>query len=607
MCEQKMIHTGVAWCELEVDEGLLALVREIRANERLIREALEDADLESIVRATVVDGVRAAESLAQDADITTETLFDRCFHMTGKPWSQAPNRRDMRERIRVYRALSQCVSVPTDADGLLDLWMRAMDGEVAYYSDCEVARFRTHGTPFGHGDDPFGDYPPPCGAETVDAIDIPREIDALLEFAHRGDIPAEIRAGAAHYLHGHIHPFRDGNGHTGRMLGCLILAPAYTDATIVAFVRRVQLDRPTMFDAMKKATRMRRGISAVVLLFLEYLRAAQGDVLAELATVRLPLERVSAQGCTLLGAGRKNRAVYLMRDGRVLKQVAAKGRLTRAIGVFDSMQAAYDAGAPIARPFGLVDIENGYAVVLERVSGQTLGELVSQGVMSPREAGSQAARCLHVLHAIRVESARLRDVRAIMVSMIEETDTWLPSDVMHALLDLVGRVPATTSLLHCDAHAGNVMLDETGATLIDADSICVGHPVFELGFARSSLICEAEVDLKRAERFLGISATEARDIWQRLLADYLSGWDDGEIQAIDRAAELVAWVALIGRLTRGAADDTTSGAQFLRMAQAIGRVSALVEEVGRLDFDQSRLHASQPAQAIPSSSKSLSS
>ena len=86
----------------------------------------------------------------------------------------------------------------------------------------------------------FDRRPAPPECETDAADDIPRDVDALLRFVGRGDLPAEWAAFTSYFLLLRIHPFRDGNGHAARMLALALLAPHYGTEQLVRFVARMQ-------------------------------------------------------------------------------------------------------------------------------------------------------------------------------------------------------------------------------------------------------------------------------------------------------------------------------------------------------------------------------
>ena len=241
MREGDIIRTGVSWCEMRITSELLDLVSRAQENEGVLKESL--CDSEAIARALITTGVDAAEALAADASLPTEELLDICFSLKGRPLDQAPARRDMRERIRIWRRLNRReASVPGGIDDLFSLWEEAVFGEYPLYRESASAGFRT-GIPFvEYIGAPKATAVPPR-KKTVAPADLVKETNALLAFMQRADIEVELHVAAVVFAFLYIHPFRDGNGHTHRMLACSMLSQRYSAVTLVAFVRARQAAR----------------------------------------------------------------------------------------------------------------------------------------------------------------------------------------------------------------------------------------------------------------------------------------------------------------------------------------------------------------------------
>ena len=570
--------TGVDWCQLTVSEVLLERVQTVRRNERRIAVMGEDVHAR-LVRETVTSEVGAASVLATQAQLDAEALFEQCFELKGRPFEEGPARRDMRERIRVYRRITQYgASVPRTLDELLDLWTEAMSGEVPLYRDAEVAQFRTSRVPFGHRGNPFESAPPIMGRETVDPARIPDETEAMLAFMQRTDLPPEIVAAATHFLCGHIHPFNDGNGHVARMLSCICLADSYSLTTIIALLRRLQDDRGTMNLVMAQTVQQKEDLADVVELFLEMLCAAQRDVLPEKAGfVRLPLRFVPTQDLELMSVHRKGREVFRGLDGRVIKVVADKRRLSRASAVFEAVSAAYEGSAAIAQPYELVCTAYGYAMVLEFVDGAPLSDLIVQGEVSPETAGAMMARCLSDLHALHGDPTRMRDVRKPFLSMVDNVALWLSEATVAVCKKSIRMIPASTTLVHGDVHMGNVFMRSCGSpVLIDADTISMGHPVFDLACTYSTLVCEAIVDSVRAESFHGVSTEITRAVWQSLVSCYFANARETRTAMMDRQIDMLAWLVLLNRLRTVVRADVPFGESAMQILQATSHLSKAV-------------------------------
>ena len=570
--------TGVDWCRLTVSDRLLERVDEARVNEGAIR-ILGESDSRQLVCAIATDGVSAASALVADAGVDADELFERCFALRGKPLDEARARRDMRERIRVFQRIERCGDdIPRTLDDVLGVWSEAMRGEVPLYAECEIAQFRTARVPFGHRGNPFEPADPRAGRETVEVGRVPEETQALLAFMDRTDLPREIVAAAAHFLCGHIHPFADGNGRLSRMLSCILLSSDYSHATVLAFLRRLQADRGTMNLAMERTVQARCDLEEVVWLFLGMLCAAQSDLLpAKEGFAHLPLRFVQTRGYELVAARKPGREVYRSDDGRIVKALAKRGRLSRASVVYEAISAACEAGAAIARPSELVRTEDGYAMVLEFADGPLLADLVVQGQMSPEVAGVTMARCLLRLHALEGDAARMRDVREPFLRMAEGVSPWLSTTTVEMLRSFILRIPAQTTIVHGDVHMGNVIMDaDNTPILIDADTVSIGAPVFDLACARSTMVCESAIDSERAERFHGMSAETTRAIWESLLCRYCAEAGVARSEEMEQQIEVIAWLLVLNRLKVAGKDDGPFGETALRILQAVSRLAKVL-------------------------------
>lgn len=94
----------------------------------------------------------------------------------------------------------------------------------------------------------------------------------------------EARAAAAYFAHGAIHPFRDGNGHCGRMLSCAVLADAYSPATLIALTARLQGSRAEVGAEIRATVGGRKDAECSCRLFLNLLALGQQDVLAAIGS-----------------------------------------------------------------------------------------------------------------------------------------------------------------------------------------------------------------------------------------------------------------------------------------------------------------------------------
>lgn len=254
---------------------------EARAREQDVRRALDSCDEDALMRSIAAGGVTSARGLVRDASLAPGQFWGRCLALKGEPWGEAPMRRDMRERVRVWRHIARRnARVPRSRDELLALWSEANEGEFPLYRESETARFRTEGIPFAHGRIPFEAAPLPPGAQTAAPEEMPAEVDRLLALVADEPLALEARAAAAYIAHGAIHPFRDGNDHCGRMLSCSMLADAYSPATLLALTERLQGSRAEVGKEIRATIGGQKDAERFCRLFLDLLAQGQRDVLA---------------------------------------------------------------------------------------------------------------------------------------------------------------------------------------------------------------------------------------------------------------------------------------------------------------------------------------
>ena len=265
---------GVCWCALSVTPEIENLLARARQSDRALSASLAEPKNPVLARELAAEGLEPALELASDVRVSDEEFAERIFALCGRPWSQAPARRDARERIRIWRRLTAGERrVPATLCDLFALWDAATAGEVPFYEESETVRLRA-GTPFSQGGKPFEQSKPPAGWETVDPADIERELGHFFALIAREDLALEVRAAAALFALWHIHPFRDGNGHVGRMLLCDMLAPSYSVPTLLAFVSKLQGARGPISETMAEIVREHKDLAPFVELVLSLLAEA---------------------------------------------------------------------------------------------------------------------------------------------------------------------------------------------------------------------------------------------------------------------------------------------------------------------------------------------
>lgn len=275
-----MVQTGVDGRSLTIDDELRAAISDIRRHEDAVArrlDALSPKERERALRTCVAGDLAEPKLWAAQDGLPTDEFVARCVSLRG-PVKEGRKRRDMRERARLYLLMSSSEArQPSNLGEHHQLWETLMHDEPFSYPPHKTSSYRTGYIPFTAYLDSVDDLRP--GLATIPEEDIEQNVLNLLSFLRRSDVECELRAAAGYYLHGRIHPFFDGNGHTGRALACVTLGDYYSIESRLALVRTIQSSRGRIEGVFCELTEGHGDLQPAAELMLDLLAKAQEDVL----------------------------------------------------------------------------------------------------------------------------------------------------------------------------------------------------------------------------------------------------------------------------------------------------------------------------------------
>ena len=298
----------------------------------------------------------------------------------------------------------------------------------------------------------------------------------------------------------------------------------------------------------------------------------------DMVTIEKAYQRMSVEGCEFIAKG-ANGAVYRYDDETILKTYFAKDALPEIKQERENARKAFVLGINTAIPYGIVRVDDGYGTVTELLNATSVTKLIRQNPDDMTQAAKYYIDMLKSIHAITVEDGEVPDMKKTALYWAEFVAPHLPEEQGKKLRALIEAVPKQNTLMHGDYHTNNIMVQNGEPLLIDMDTLCMGHPVFELGSMFNAFIGYSELDHQVTMNFFGYSHESAEKFWDMSLKMYL-GTDDEEVcRSVAEKAMIIGYTRMLRRAIRRP-EEADSPAKIARckemLAVLLSKVDTLV-------------------------------
>ena len=299
----------------------------------------------------------------------------------------------------------------------------------------------------------------------------------------------------------------------------------------------------------------------------------------DMVTVEKAYQRMSVEGCEFIAKG-ANGAVYRYDDETILKTYFAKDALPEIKQERENARRAFVLGINTAIPYGIVRVDDGYGTVTELLNAISVTKLIRSNPDDMTEAAKYYIDMLKSIHAIEVEDGEVPDMKETALDWADFVSAHLPEEQGKKLRALIEAVPKQNTLMHGDYHTNNIMVQNGEPLLIDMDTLCMGHPVFELGSMFNAFVGYSELDHQNMMDFFGYSFETAGKFWNMVLKMYLGTEDDEVSQSVAEKAMVIGYTRMMRRAIRRP-NEADSPAKIARCKEML---AMLLEKVNTLDF-----------------------
>lgn len=302
---------------------------------------------------------------------------------------------------------------------------------------------------------------------------------------------------------------------------------------------------------------------------------------SEMIPVSKAYRKLSVEGCEVIGQG-ANGKVYRIDVDTIVKVYMNADALPDIHRERELARRAFVLGIPTAIPYDVVKVGEGYGSVFELLNAQPFSKLVKEEPENENKYVELYVDLMKKIHGTLVRPEDMPDMRNVAINWANFLIPYLPEGKGEKLVDLVEAVPIDHHMLHGDYHLKNVMMQNGEVLLIDMDTLCQGHPVFELASVFNAYVGFSEVDHTVVESFLGLPRETTLRIWDKTLSLYLGTNDKEKINAVADKAMLVGYTRLMRRLIRRNGLESEQGRKEIETYKA--HILELLDRVDTLVF-----------------------
>lgn len=300
----------------------------------------------------------------------------------------------------------------------------------------------------------------------------------------------------------------------------------------------------------------------------------------EMITIVKAMRKIDVEGCEVIGQG-SNGIVYRLDADTIIKVYRNPDSLPDIQRERELARRAFVLGIPTAIPYDVVRVGGSYGSVFELLNAKSFSSLILE---EPEKIEDYLRIYLDVmknLHATTVKEDDMPDMKAVAVNWAEFLLDYLPKADSEKLVRLIKEIPERHTMLHGDYHTNNLMMQNGEALLIDMDTLCWGHPIFELASMYMGYVAFGETDPSVVHKFLNMPYEMTKKVWKTSMNLYFGG-DEEKAAEVEKKAMVIAYTRLMRRTIRRIGFDDEYGR--LTIENCKNHLMKLLAELDTLSF-----------------------
>ena len=264
---------------------------------------------------------------------------------------------------------------------------------------------------------------------------------------------------------------------------------------------------------------------------------------SEMMHIEKALREVSIENCEKIGEGFYGNIYRIDPETivKVYKQPDSIDMIKREIAL---AKKAFVMGIPTAIPYDIVKVGNLNGAVFELLNAKSLVDLINND-NNLEDFAKKSAEILKDMHQKAIREGDLPSRKTVVMQLLKECEDCFSKEIFNKLLALLETIPETNTLLHCDFHVKNIMMQDDELLLIDMDTLSVGHPIFEFASIYATYEAYACVDKQNTDRFLGLPLTVTSKLFDETFKNYYDNKTEDELKDIKLKLSIISYIQVL--------------------------------------------------------------
>ena len=277
--------------------------------------------------------------------------------------------------------------------------------------------------------------------------------------------------------------------------------------------------------------------------------------ITELMEIEKSLRKISIINCEKIGEGFFGN-IYRIDPETIVKVYKIPDCLDMIKKERELAKKAFVMGIPTAIPYDIVKVDNDlYGAVFELINAKSIVDLINNDD-DLDSFTKNSAQILKTMHSKEISDGKLPSRKKVVINLLNECENSFKKETFEKLHNLLETIPEMNTLLHCDFHVKNIMMQNDELLLIDMDKLSTGHPIFEFASMFATYEGFACIDKQNTDKFLGVPLDITKKLFDKTFKYYYDNKSEEELESIKLKLSIISYIQILN--LRSKFDDNSN-------------------------------------------------